>query len=499
MAGEWVIRGVPRALATDMWWMTEAGEADEGLKTTLPRAADQDSKGRSLALLGLVALADLLFYGHAPGLSLAVFAGAVLGVAMVLCPRGERLRPGVLLLIAALPVVDYVQALSLGFLALGLLVSLVWVTGGPAGLARRAIWLATDLPLRGTSDGISLVGGFATSELVRGHRQHLRTWAFPVGGALVLLALLVGANPVLEEALVQLLSLDLGEGDAVLRLVFWAGAALLIWPLIAPARILPESKALPPLRLPGPNALSVARGLVVFNAILGVQTVMDAAYLWGGAALPEGMTAAEYAHRGAYPLLVTALLAGAFALAARPFAAEDKRLRGLLLLWLAQNVALTVSALLRLELYVGAFGLTYLRVHAALWMALVAAGLGLTAWQVWRGKPSGWLVLRSAALAVGTLYACCFVNFAALIAAENLQRETFDGTYVCNLGPTAAGAIAASGKSFMALDLENYDRRPCRTVAPRIDGWRDWGFRNWRVRRYLERVAGGGHEDPNGG
>ena len=55
-----------------------------------------------------------------------------------------------------------------------------------------------------------------------------------------------------------------------------------------------------------------------------VQTVLDAAYLWGGVALPDGMTYASYAHRGAYPLIVTALLAAGFVLAAmRPGSATS--------------------------------------------------------------------------------------------------------------------------------------------------------------------------------
>ena len=43
---------------------------------------------------------------------------------------------------------------------------------------------------------------------------------------------------------------------------------------------------------------------------------MDFVYLWGGKTLPDGMSYAEYAHRGAYPLIATALLAGAFVLVA---------------------------------------------------------------------------------------------------------------------------------------------------------------------------------------
>lgn len=489
MAKEWVIRGVPPGLSRDMWWMTAAEDVPPPPPPGQRVRGLGETGGRAGALVVLVALADWLFFGHALGLSLALFSAAVLGVVMLVSPGRERLRPALLLLVTALPVVEHVQALSLVFLGLGLLVSLVWASAGREALAGRAFRLVQELPLRGVRDGIGLGSQVVKSEVLRDHRRHLRGWAFPLGGALVLSALLIEANPVLGELALRLARLDIGV-ETVERLLFWTGAVLLIWPLITP---LPEAGDFR-LRLPmpkGPSAGSVARGLVVFNTILGVQTVMDAAYLWGGAALPEGMTAAEYAHRGAYPLLVTALLAGAFALAARPFAAEDRQLRGLLLLWLAQNVALVLSALMRLELYVDAFGLTYLRVHAAIWMALVAAGLGLTAWQVWQGLPNRWLLLRSVALAAGTLYACCFVNFAAVIAKENLSRpERLDAVYVCALGPLAAAEIAAD-------DV----RLPCWPGRPRIDGWRDWGFRNWRVSRYLDRmpVAEGAHEDPRGG
>ena len=496
---EWMIRGVPRGLATDMWWMESASPPGSDRPLAGDLVHGRDGRGaRTLALVALVALADLLFYGHAPGLSLVIFAAAVLGVAMILAPGCDRPGPGLLLAVAALPVVEHVQALSLGFLALGLLVSLLWTTGGTVRLTPRLLQLLGDLPLRGVIDGLGLGREVVQSGRVGQHRRHLRSWAFPAGGALVLGGLLIQANPVLDQALARLFSFE-SDGTGFGRLAFWTGAALLTWPLIAPQRprAAGPARALP--TLPGPNALSVARGLVLFNLILGVQTVMDMVYLWGGAALPEGMTAAEYAHRGAYPLLVTALLAGGFALAARPFAAEDRRLRMLLLLWLAQNVALTISALLRLELYVEAFGLTYLRLHSAIWMGLVAAGLGLTGWQVWRGLPNGWLLLRTVGLGVGVLYAACFVNFAAIIAAENLKRPTYDAGYVCSLGPTAMGAIQASGRDVVVQFPDGVGSVWCALSPPQIDGWRDWGFRDWRVRRYLDAVAEGVHEDPRGG
>jgi hypothetical protein len=486
MAREWVIRGVPKALTVDMWWLANAtdGPADPPGR----RLAWQHERagGQAAALAVLVAMADLLFYGHSPGLSLALFAGAVLAAVMALSPGSGRLRPTMLLFAAALPVVEYLQALSVAFLAAGLLASLVWVTGGTGAMGRRALRLVEELPLRGLLDGARLGFVLAESGLVRNHRQHLKAWAFPLGGAIILTALLIQANPLLDQTLSRFLSLDFGSGEGLTRLVFWLGAALMIWPLVAPPRADVAPTTIVELRLPGPNATSVGRGLVLFNVILGVQTVLDAAFLWGGASLPAGMTAAEYAHRGAYPLLVTALLAGAFALAARPFAREDRQLRWFLLLWLGQNVLLTVSAMLRLELYVGAFGLTYLRIHAAIWMALVAAGLGLTAWQVLRNLPNRWLLVRTVGLGIGTLYVACFVNFAAIIAAENLSRQgLYDSGYVCALGPTAMAAIAASGRDVRVISDYGDDLGRCPVTGPMIEGWRDWGFRNWRVSRYL--------------
>jgi hypothetical protein len=252
--------------------------------------------------------------------------------------------------------------------------------------------------------------------------------------------------------------------------------ALLLVPLLAPADAAPLTV---PRRLavPGVNAASTERALWMFNALIGVQTLMDVSIFAGGAALPEGMSYAEYAHRGAYPLLATALLAGAFALAATPFLGERRGLRPLMLLWLAQNVALCLSALLRLDLYVEVYGLTYLRVHAAIWMALVAAGLALTAWQVRTARPTRWLLPRVAALAGGTLYLCAFVNFAVLIADYNLARG-FDPAYVCELPAEAAASIEAARRAHPA-------RGPWCAQVPVIEDWRDWGFRKWRVRRYL--------------
>ncbi|MGL4235190.1 DUF4153 domain-containing protein [Tabrizicola sp.] len=494
MRKELIIPGVPRALLVDMWWLASETDAAPPVPDQRRWSGAEGWRGPLAALVGLVALADLLFYGHATGLSLAIFAGAIFGVVVVLRRTRDWGRPALLLTVAALPVVEYVQALSVGFLTLGLLASLVWVASGRVALGQGMLALAGTIPWRGVFDLTRASREITSLPRPREAFAGLtRTWALPVGGGLVLLGLLAAANPILEEFLAGLLNFPTGSADLIPRLAFWLGAGLLIWPLIAvPRPVAPlPIRELQPISL-GLTAAAVIRALVLFNVLLAVQTGLDAVYLWGGTTLPEGMTAAEYARRGAYPLLVTALLAGAFALAARPFAREDRRLRVLLMLWLGQNVLLTFAALMRLDYYIDAFSLTYLRIYAGIWMAVVAAGLGLTGWQVWRDLPNRWLMLRCAAMGVGVLYLTSFVNFAAIIAAENLARDDVDGTYVCALGPTAAAAIVASGVDPIMTDHPLL--RPgegsieCQVSRPDIESWRDWGFRNWRVSRYLEQV-----------
>src|SRR3546814_5518885 len=72
--------------------------------------------------------------------------------------------------------------------------------------------------------------------------------------------------------------------------------------------------------------------LFPYTTLFRSQNALDIAFLWSGAALPGHVTLAEYAHRGAYTLIATALLAGLFVLVVlRPgeAATRSPRVRGL--------------------------------------------------------------------------------------------------------------------------------------------------------------------------
>ncbi|KFE33263.1 DUF4173 domain-containing protein [Thioclava atlantica] len=463
-----LIPGLPRSLALDGWWLDAP---DAAASEPSPSRAAFARRSHWVGLAVLVVLADLLFWQHAPGLSLALFALAILLVATI--GNGRRLAgPLGLLVLSVAPVIEYVQALSLAFLTLGLAVALVLLRSPGAGIAeimtRTAAWLfrlpggwLTPLAPRRALAGRAIRCAKADDSV----RHSVRDWAFPLAGSFVFLALLMQANPVLARAL----TVDFDLWSTLTRALFWGGMALFIAPLLAPDMPEPISfhaVALPSAARFGLNPRSVLRALVLFNALVAVQSTTDLGILVFGAALPEGMSMAEYAHRGAYPLLATALLAGGFALAARPFAREHRAMTPLLLLWLAQNMVLCGAAMMRLEHYIDAFGLTYLRIYALIWMGLVATGLGLVAAQVMLGRTNLWLLIRCGAFGLGTLYLCAFVNFAQIIAAQNLGRPAADRDYICALGPMAHGALTAASRA--RADLIHASSCPI-TLPPRIE------------------------------
>ena len=452
-----------------------------------------------LLLLALVPLADLLIWQvGTPRLAFVMFAISLTAAAQLLAGPGIGRRAVCMawggLGIAVLPLVEEVQFLSVLFALAGLIHAAGWCVAGSDAAWAQAIRAGLRLFRQGAIRIFLDLFGFgqAASERRTSRATLARNWALPVGLGGLFVLLLLGANPVLDRWLQSFANWSPQFGLNLTRFGFWLGMGGLIWPflrldILRPALIGPPRSqrgvTLPEILL---NPGSVLRALLTFNLIFALQTGLDLTYLWGGVSLPAGMSFATYAHRGAYPLLATALLAGGFALIAQPFLPGRPLLRGLLYVWVAQNILLVASSILRLDLYVDAYGLTRLRFAAFIWMGLVVAGLVLMVWQIARGKPVGWLFARAGLLGLGTVYICCFINVAGLIARHNLDRpdHVFDVYYLCSLGdgaiPAIAQATATTGQTICwdtALTIK----------APQ--DLREWGYRNTRLRNSLAAMA----------
>ena len=165
---------------------------------------------------------------------------------------------------------------------------------------------------------------------------------------------------------------------------------------------------------------------------------------------------------------------------------------------------LVISSILRLDLYIGVYSLTYWRIAAFVWMGLVAAGLVWIVARIALWKSNAWLLSANLLTLSATLYACCFINFAATIANYNVDHSLemtgqgipLDAWYLRALGPAAFPALdrfldhqsrtaAANDPAFRELaGVRGSDENWYRTIQR---NWRAWSFRDWRLFRALDK------------
>lgn len=504
MRQELIIQGVPDRIKRDAWWLetitTPQQDHPRSTKPDGPLLSAVRIQHAIPVLAALITLADWLFWKQPLGISIAVFA-VVLSAAIMFAKRERPSRSEWIWAIGFTALCNLPVAMDLQFLSVllslgGVICLAVWVVYGGKSNEGAAVRLAFRLP----TIGAAMLIRDALSEkhdvnLATGLRSHAASLLLPLIMGVVFLALLAIANPVLENVIEALDPGYLLARGFWLRVLFWGICACLIWPYLnlSDPWLGPRTRQ-PVAPMAGParsafliNPASVRNSLMLFNLLFLVQTVMDLGILTGGVALPEGMSYATYAHRGAYPLVVTALLAALFTLATHSMIRTDATLRALVYLWLAQNVFLVVTAAFRLQFYVEAYALTHLRVAAFIWMALVMVGLVLTLLQIHLGQTRVWLLRRCFVATLVTLYACCFVNFAEIIANYNLRHgdvASRDGYYICKLGTDAYPVIHA-------YELETNQQLCGRSMRyalnrNRIDTWREWGFRRWRIQAYYQ-------------
>lgn len=473
--------------------------------------------GRIPVLLGIVALADFLIFGQEPGINLFLFALAI--CACILFPAMKSLSPltAALLLgfsiLASAPLLE--TSSPMGFVLC--LCALMSVALTCARLVPRSLTelpsvflrFAVVIPFRLVEDSKRYFATRAKHSSSAEIRRSIGLCVMPLILASVFLLLFAAANPLIEVTLRSIRFDLLLQFLDPWRIGFWVVISAVVWAMLRPrlARRTARSQASRALHIvPTKNAplghASLLRSLLLFNALFAVQTLLDLVYLWGGADLPDHMSHAEYAHRGAYPLIATALLAAGFVLLAmRPDGPGDKSplIRGLVYAWIGQNILLCLSSMLRLELYVEAYSLTELRVAAGLWMGIVAIGLALILLRILLNRSNEWLIATNLASLIAVLYISAFIDFPAFSARFNVthSREiSFEGQpldidYLSSLGPSA---IPALDLYLLKLPDHLMDQRTqavtvryylARNFEMRRRDWRSWTFRSARLDSYL--------------
>jgi hypothetical protein len=453
----------------------------------------------------LVVIADGLFYKQPIGWTAGLYAGLLLAVLRLLNRQLFQTTASKIICFASagliIALIEAPQFLTLVFISLGIITLLILQKR--KNLTCALLWLND-------------VGAFLTQVLRQwhkdshkikragkrkaGNRIQLSYALIPVSLTLLFGFLFAQANPIIAHVF------DWFEWEVILRLIsvwrwlFWFITGIIVWALLRPRFLLVDTLTTGKgINLDGwLNAQTLVLCLVLFNGLFALQNGLDVLFLWSGETLPNGLSYADYAHGGAYPLLATSLITAIFVLITfndhQPHY-QTALAKKLVFAWLAQNVFLQLSAIDRLLHYIEVYSLTYLRIVALLGIILTAIGMMLIFARIYTNRNNRWLINSNALAIAAILYITCFINMDNIIANYNVRHAlevTGEGTgidlpYLRDLGSESLPALrwfqanakyspsqTAQAGVFIA-ELEN-------ELVTSTTNWRAW---TWRKQRQL--------------
>ena len=281
---------------------------------------------------------------------------------------------------------------------------------------------------------------------------------------LVFGGLLASADGRFGRVLSGLLSWNLDDAaTALMQLGFWC--FLLGGPVYAGLLARRPAPQLPPVRTPQLGLTELGMPLLslslLFSAYLGVQTGT-----FSGGGPGAGQTYAEAARRGFGELTAVAALTLLLLLAAHALLRRELRgsrgYRALGAAVLLPLALLIVSAYLKLSAYIGAYGLSEIRVLGAVFLSWVSVSLLAYAVLTWRGGLERFASF-SLVSGLGLIVGLNLVNPGRLIASVNVGRipqGNVDGRgfqqasfyHLLTLGADAAPIIVAHLNALTGLD-----------------------------------------------
>ncbi|HEU4828297.1 MAG TPA: DUF4173 domain-containing protein [Gemmatimonadales bacterium] len=307
-------------------------------------------------------------------------------------------------------------------------------------------------------------------------------------------ALFAEADPLFESGLERAFTFDFGLDAVVPHAVVAGAVGWLSAGLLRGASMERRLRAVPAVPFAGSiRFATVGTALGGIAALFLIFVLLQTRYLFEGASVlaePGGFSYADYARRGFFELVgVTALtlpvlLVADWALDQRSETVRA-RFRGLALLLLGLLGVIVLSALSRMALYAGMYGLTEPRVYVTAFMLLLCAVFACFTLTVLRGNRPAFMrgSLVATACAVGGLN---LLAPDALIARVNLERGSsrvpVDVSYLASLSADAVpGLLERAGR------LEHGSR--CELMAELQDRWLDDGEGTWNLSRLRARRA----------
>jgi Leucine-rich repeat (LRR) protein len=199
-------------------------------------------------------------------------------------------------------------------------------------------------------------------------------------------------------------------------------------------------------------------GIILFsllNILLFFVNILDFQYLWLSHSLPEGLNFSESVHQGIGTLITSIVFAVLIILVyfrgSINFYTPNKTIKILAYLWILQNAFMILSTVMRNQLYINEYSLTYKRIGVYIYLLLCLIGLFTTLIKITAAK-SNWYLFRSNGwLFYGVLIISCFLNWDRMISSFNLNNsKALDRDYLVRLSSANTDQLLAS--PYMSID-----------------------------------------------
>jgi hypothetical protein len=171
------------------------------------------------------------------------------------------------------------------------------------------------------------------------------------------------------------------------------------------------------------------RAMVLFislNLLFAVVNFIDVKWVWFGFSLQNGFDLKAFVHEGTAYLLTSLLLSIGLVLyffrGNLNFYPNAKWLKRFAYLWIAQNVVLAISVLVRTAHYIGFHGLASKRIGLLLFTAMVIFGLYTLVIKIAQQRNFAYLLRWNSAFIIGTLALNACLPWNRIVATHNLKH-----------------------------------------------------------------------------
>jgi hypothetical protein len=237
--------------------------------------------------------------------------------------------------------------------------------------------------------------------------------------------------------------------------------------------------------------------LIMMNAVYVLFAIVQFSYFFGGgiAALPDGVTYAEYARRGFAELVIVTVINFTLLMVTlygvdRSSRSMDRLLRSLLALLIGCTAVMLCSAWLRLSIYERAYGFseTRLLVHAFMLFLIVLFIIALN--KLWNDRTK---LMKLYIITAITAYVLInYVQIDVIVASNNIERYektgSLDGHYLGSLDYEVAPYLIELKNKHPQLSEANeaIETMKRRLEKPEEPSWLSFNAAEWRAVKLMQ-------------